>query len=54
MCEGCEVDYSEEKIQTRIYNFDFKFQVFPGRQDRKTNSLVRFLEKLMQTYLFGY
>ena len=34
-------------------NFDFKFQVFPSRQDRKTNSFVRFLgEAIAQQFCF--
>ena len=34
-------------------NFDFKFQVFPSRQDRKTNSFVCFLrEAFGSTILF--
>ena len=35
-------------LMTRKYlklNFDFKFQVFPSRQDRKTNLFVCFWEK---------
>ena len=34
---------SMEILET--WNFDFKFQVFPDHQDRKTNSFVRFWKK---------
>ena len=39
-------------VGTWNLNFDFKFQVFPSRQDRKTNSSVHFLGEIMAWQFF--
>ena len=40
------------KIHTWNLNFNFKFQVFPSRQDRKTNSFVRCLGEVTDRQFF--
>ena len=45
---GNQIFFSVLKILcTWNLNFDFKFQVFPSHQDRKSNSSIRFLGEVM-------
>ncbi len=37
--------YSDSPELPETLDFHFKFQVFPDRQDRKTNSSIRFWKK---------